>query len=90
MEDECNLTKEDIKRLKDGLKEMENQPRIPNEDLVPKEKDYATIVWIADECAEVSCACGRRVIIDIYPESENKCEDCGRKYKLVQYVEEIK
>jgi len=37
------LSKKDIKALRGGLKEMEKQPQIPNEDLIPNEMEECPV-----------------------------------------------
>lgn len=43
------------------------------------------VVWVDDGVGEINCTCGSKEIM-IHEEDYKICDDCGRRYKLVQYV----
>lgn len=59
--------------------------------MVIKMEEDIVVHWFDDGLAEIECLCGKNDELSIDNEavdkSRNTCSYCGRKYRLIQYVE---
>lgn len=44
------------------------------------------INWFDDGCAEIICICGEEMMVGSFDVDDNICDNCGRKYVLIQDV----
>lgn len=54
------------------------------------EKPRIKVNWMDDGIASIQCICGNtEMFVHIEPYADERCYSCGRRYRLVQYVEAV-
>lgn len=52
------------------------------------EQPHIRVHWMDDGVAMIDCLCGNtEMMVHVEPYADERCYSCGRRYRLVQYVE---